>query len=119
MIQNYHFTIKKLAEDFRGEEFGCLGENTKNILAFQFQLKKNMIMILVKQSHAKQSLLIVVDLCQVNYQILLITCLKLIIKIARHAWKEKILNQNVNLLDLKIIDEITDANNAIENLLNQ
>ena len=34
--------------------------------------------------------MIVVDSCQVNYQILLITCLKLIIKIAKHAWKKKI-----------------------------
>ena len=41
----YHFTIKELAEDFKGE----LERIRKNILAFQYQLKKNMIMI--KQSH--------------------------------------------------------------------
>ena len=42
-----HFLIK---EEFKGE-FECLGENyiRKNILPFQCQLKKNMIM--VKQSH--------------------------------------------------------------------
>ena len=47
---DYHFIIKELAEKFRGEEFECLGEN---ILAIQFQLKKNMIMIVVKQSYTK------------------------------------------------------------------
>ena len=105
-----------MAEKFSGEHFECLGENTE-ILAFQFQLKKNVIMIVVKQSHTKQSLLIVdidIDSCQVNYQILLITCLKLIIKIARYTWKEKILNQHANLLDLKIKDWIKDAKNEIE-----
>ena len=33
--------------------------------------------------------------------------------------KKKVLDQNVNLLGLKIIDLITDANNAMEDLLNQ
>ena len=47
---DYHFIIKELAEKFRGEEFECLGEN---ILAIQFPLKKNMIMIVVKQSYTK------------------------------------------------------------------
>ena len=53
-------------------------------------------------AHSK-SLLMLADSCQVNYQTLLITCLKLIIKIAKHAWKKKS-NQNVILLGLKIID---------------
>ena len=44
----YHFIIKELAEEFKGE-FECLGENTENILAFQCQLKKNKTMI--KQLH--------------------------------------------------------------------
>ena len=52
-------------------------------------------MIMIKQSHTNESLLILVDLCEVNYQTLLITCLKLIIKIVKHAWREKISNQNV------------------------
>ena len=47
---DYHFLIKELAEEFKGE-FGCLGQIQKNILAFQYQLKKNTIMI--KQSHTK------------------------------------------------------------------
>ena len=61
-------------------------------------------MIMIKQLHTKKSLLIVVYSCQVDYQILQITCLKLIIKIAKYAEREKMLNQNVNLLGLKVID---------------
>ena len=65
----------------------------KNILLFQYQLKKNMIM--VKQSHTNQNLLIVADSCELNHQTLLITCLILTIRIEKHAWREKISNQNV------------------------
>ena len=38
-----------------------------------------------------------------HYQVLLIAYLKLTKKNAKHTWKEKILNQNVILLGLKII----------------
>ena len=38
---------------------------------------------MIKQLHTKKSLLILVDSCQVDYQILLIICLKLIIKIEK------------------------------------
>ena len=79
---DYHFLIKELAEEFKGE-FECLRENTEKYISFS---------------------VILVDSCEVNYQTLLITCLKLIMKIAKHAWREKISNQNVNLLGLKIID---------------
>ena len=37
---DYHFIIKELAEEFKGQfngQFECLGENTKNILIFQYQ----------------------------------------------------------------------------------
>ena len=47
---NYHFIIKELAEEFEGQ-FDCLGEIQKNISLFQYQLKKNSIM--VKQLHIK------------------------------------------------------------------
>ena len=45
--------------------------------------------------------MIVVDSCQVNYQILLITCLKLIIKIAKHAWNEKNIKSECKFIGLK------------------
>ena len=53
VIQNgstydYRYIIKQLAEKFK-YQFKCLGEKQKNILLFQYQLKKNMIM--VKQLH--------------------------------------------------------------------
>ena len=54
-VYDYHFIITELAEDFKGE-FECLGQNTEKYITFspfQFQLKKNMIMIMVKQSHSK------------------------------------------------------------------
>ena len=42
-----------------------------------------------KEPHKKESLLIVINLCKVNYQILLITYLKITKKNAKHIWKEK------------------------------
>ena len=97
---DYRFLIKELAEEFRGEEFEWLGENTEKYISFSVPIEKNIIIILIKQSHTKYSLLTVAD-----YQIiLLITCLKLRVKIAKHALKKNLLNQNVNLLGLKIID---------------
>ena len=42
--------------------------------------------------------MILVDSWKVNYQTLPTTCQKLIIKIAKNAWKEKKLDQNMNLL---------------------
>ena len=52
---HYHLIIKELAEEFGGENFECLDENTEKYISFSFQckLKQNMIMILVKQTHTK------------------------------------------------------------------
>ena len=36
---DYHFVIKKLAEEFKGE-FECLGENTEKYITFSVLLKK-------------------------------------------------------------------------------
>ena len=47
---DYHFTIRELAEEFKGQ-FECLGENKENILPFQYQFK--MKMIVIKQLHTK------------------------------------------------------------------
>ena len=40
-------------------------------------------------------------------------------KVAKHAEREKMLNQNVNSLGLRVIDWIADAKNAMEYLLSQ
>ena len=45
---NYHFIIKQLAIEFKGD-FECLGENAKKYITFSVPIKKNMIM--KKQSH--------------------------------------------------------------------
>ena len=45
---NYHFIIKQLAKEFKGH-FEILRENTEKYITFQYQLKKNAIMI--KQLH--------------------------------------------------------------------
>ena len=106
---DHHFIIKQLAEEFKSQ-FKCIGEMMRNILLFQYQLKKKMIM--VKQSHINYNLLITLDLCQPHYEVLLITYLKFIKKNAKHARKEKIFNQNVILLSLKIINYVTNVKNV-------
>ena len=52
---DYHLIIKELAEEFGGENFECLDENTEKYISFSFQcqLKQKMIMIVVKQTHTK------------------------------------------------------------------
>ena len=78
---DYHFIIKKLAEEFEGE-FECLGENTEKYITFQYQSKRKlqkkirMAMIKLQKYHTKQSLFLVLDLCQGHYQTLLIIYLK-------------------------------------------
>ena len=36
---DYHFIIKQLAEDFKGQ-FECLGENTEKYISFSAHIKK-------------------------------------------------------------------------------
>ena len=48
MVLHYHFIIKELAKEFEGK-FDCSGENTENILLFQYQLRKNFMT--AKQLH--------------------------------------------------------------------
>ena len=58
--------------------------------------------------------MIVLDLCQLYYQTLLIIYLKLTKKNAKHAWMEKILNQNVISLDIKIVIYVSNIKNVKE-----
>ena len=38
---NYHFIIKELAEEFKGQ-FECLGENTEKYITFSVLIKKEL-----------------------------------------------------------------------------
>ena len=93
-----------MAGEFRGEDFECVGENTEKYISFSVPSKKEHDNDSSETITYKIKFIDSLDSCQVNYEILLITCLKLIIRIARHAQREKILNQNGNLLGLKITD---------------
>ena len=98
---DYHFLIKELAEEFNGQ-FECLGENTEKHITFSVPIKKEH-----DNGKATRYKIKFIDRCrfiQVNYQTLLITCLKLTIRLEKHAWRAKISNQNASLLGLKIID---------------
>ena len=37
---DYHLIIKELVEEFRGEDFDCLGENTETYISFSVLIKK-------------------------------------------------------------------------------
>ena len=101
-VYDCHFTIKELAEKFQGQ-FECLGENTEKYITFSVPIKKEhdnnngeTITYKVKfinTSRFMQSKLsnLVDNLSEINNKHCK-TC------------TEKKLNQNVNLLDLKIID---------------
>ena len=66
---SYHLITKELAEDFEGQ-FKCLGENTEIYITFSVSIKIKLYN--GKNLYTKQSLSIVLDLCQVYYLILLI-----------------------------------------------
>ena len=95
---DYHFLIKELAEEFKGQ-FECLGENTEKYITFSVPTKDDNGKTITYKIKF-------IDTCRFmpsKLSDLLITCLKLI-KIAKHSWREKRSDQNVILLDLKVID---------------
>ena len=71
-----HFIINQLAEEFKGE-LDCIGKTWKSILLFLHHLRKNVV--IVKQLHTNEGLLIALDLCQLLYQNLLICLEKFLI----------------------------------------
>ena len=98
---DYHFIIKELAEEFKGE-FECLGENTEKYISFSVPIKKehdNNKTITYKIKF--------VDTCRFmpsKLSDLVDNLSEINKKDCKTCKREKILNQNVNLLDLKIID---------------
>ena len=94
---DYHFIIKQLAEDFKGQ-FECLGENTEKYITFSVQIKDD--------DYSKKLTLKFIDsyrFMNSTLSDLVDTYLKLTKKNARNA------RENVNLLNLKMIDYITAA----------
>ena len=69
---------------------------------------------MVKQLNTNQSLLTALDLWRTNYQILLITYLKFIVKSVKDVKKEKKSNQYAILLGFKITNCITNVKNVIK-----
>ena len=65
-------------------------------------------MIIVKQLHTNENLLIALDLCQPHFQVSLITYLKFTAKNV----EIKTVNQHVILVGLKIIDYVIHAKNV-------
>ena len=77
--------IKEEEEEEEEEEMIAIVKKRKLLI-----LKKEKIIIVKKrkQSRTKYSLLIAIDLCQVNYQILLIIYLDFAVRNANHVWKK-------------------------------
>ena len=99
---DYHLIIKQLPKEFEGK-FEWLGKNTKKYITFSVPIKKKLDNNKTITYRLK-SLLIVLDLCQPHYQVLLITYLKFTKKNAKDARKEEKSNQYAILLVLKIIN---------------
>ena len=78
---DYHFIIKKLAEEFR-KQCTCLGESTEKYIAFKFPIEKEVARInkngeeITKIHLTCYNLLIAPDLWQAHSQILSIIFLK-------------------------------------------
>ena len=104
---DYHFIIKQLAEDFKGQ-FECLGENTEKYITFSVPIKKDDNS---KKITYKLKFINSYRFMQSKSSELVDNYLKLTKKNAWNKQKEK-LSQNVSLLDLKMIDYITDAKNV-------
>ena len=104
---DYHFIIKQLAEDFKGQ-FECLGENTEKYITFSVPIKKDDNS---KKITYKLKFINSYRFMQSKSSELVDNYLKLTKKNAWNKQKEK-LSQNVILLDLKMIDYITDAKNV-------
>ena len=104
---DYHFIIKQLAKEFDGQ-FECLGENTEKYITFSVPIKKDDNS---KKITYKLKFINSYRFMQSKSSELVDNYLKLTKKNAWNKQKEK-LSQNVSLLDLKMIDYITDAKNV-------
>ena len=113
---DHHVIIKQLAKEFDGQ-FECLGENTEKHITFSVPIKKEL-----DNDKAITYRLKFIDsfiFMSTHYQILFIIYLNFTKKNAKNPWKEKISNQNVILVVLKIINYIINVKNAEKFALSQ
>ena len=111
--KDYHFIIKQLTEDFKGQ-FECFGENTEKYIAFSVPIQKddNSRKITYKLKFIDSYRFIESKLSD------LVDNLSEIGKRYCSKCMERS-SQNVNLLDLKMIDYITNAKNIEKDVLSQ
>ena len=112
---DYHFIIKKLAEEFKGE-FECLGENTEKYITFSVPIKKELDN--GKTSTYKLKFIDSYRFMQSKLSDLVDNLSKINKKECDECMKTK-LSQNVNLSDLKMTDYITNVKNIEKDIISQ
>ena len=98
---DYHFIIKELAKEFKGE-FECLGENTEKYVSFSVPIKKEH-----DNDEAVTYKLNFIDTCRFmpsKSSNLVDNVSEINNKNCKTCVERKISNQNASLLGLKIID---------------
>ena len=99
----YHLTIKELAEECRGKDFECLGEDTEKYIIFLVPIKRE------RHNDSGETItykLKFIDSCRFMPSKLsnfLDNLSEINDKDCKTCIERKILNQNVNLLGLKIM----------------
>ena len=97
----YHFLIKELAEESKGE-FECLGENAEKYISFSAPIKKEH-----DNDKTISYKLKFIDTCRFSlskFSDIVDNLSEINKKDCKTGMERKISNQNVNLLELKIID---------------
>ena len=100
---DYHLTIKELAEEFRDEDFECLGENAEKYISFSVSIKRE------RHNDSGKTItykLKFIDSCRFMPSKLsnfVDNLSEINDKDCKTCIERKILNQNVNLLGLKIM----------------
>ena len=101
---DYHLVIKELTEEFRGEEFECLGENMEKHISFSVPIKKERDNDSGETITYKIKFIDSFRFMPSNLPNLVDNLSEINNKDCKTCMEREILNQNVNLLDLKIIE---------------
>ena len=101
---DYHLIIKELAEEFRGEESECLGENTETHISFSVPIKKELDNDNGETITCKIKFINSCRFMPSKLSNLVDNFSEINNKDHKTCMERKILNQNVNMLGLKIID---------------